>query len=484
MHQYKERSNMSTESYLAPDGELHAFMIELEQSGDFSGTLLVGKDDRVLFTGAYGFADRAKELPMKADTKLNIGSINKSFTSVAVCQLIGKGLLNLGETVEAFLPEFCEISKGRITIEMLLRHTSGLGDFHMASGYTKNQANVTTIAEYLPYCKDVVYAEPGERFSYSNAGYIILGAIIEKVSNMNYFDYVNEHVYMPAGMVNSGCYFKNAEIPNMAIGYIRPGLDGKLMPMQMGAPVDKTIEPVPNTSFLPPRGTSAGGGYSTVEDLFRFIRAVNNETLIKGGFKTLIPDGSPDYNYGISRMNPAAIEAVSHTGGAPGINSIYEFYQKLGYTFVIQSNLGALLPVWGALRKNLIPNNLEKMPPKLEVNGKTIPDYIPIIKHGAAYVSVEVLCEELDISCDITGDCAVISTGSGSRISLNAESDVIYVDGEPVKLSSPCLLMGGTLMLPFGPGGIGGSLGVMSTNPSGMAYGIVKLAEPPKMLRH
>ena len=382
--------------YLTPGGGLDSYLRELEAKGEFSGTVLVGKDDEILFVGAYGLADRSKKIPMAVDTKLNLGSVNKSFTAVAVCQLIQEGKLSVNDTVETFLPEFGEISEGRITIERLLTHTAGLGNYMEEEGYRQNVNKIVSVGDTLPYCKRLAY-EPGERYSYSNAGYTVLGAVIEAVSGRDYFDYIDEYIYKAAGMVDSGSYYRDEDVPNMAIGYVRASAQGGAPMMIMGGSVDRTIEPIPNTPMMPLRGNPAGGGYSTVEDLFRFIRAVENGVILKDGFDALVPDGSRDYNYGVGHLNPAAREAIGHNGGAPGISVYYEFYRNLGYTFAVQCNLDSSTTALSAMRKNLIPDTVEPMPPTLEVNGKVVPGATPIVKDGVVYVPVEALCRELGL---------------------------------------------------------------------------------------
>lgn len=198
---------------------LESLLADLESKGMFSGTVLIAKDDTVLLDKAYGYS--AKNVPMKIDTKLNIGSVGKSFTAVAICQLAQAGKLSFDDTVETYVPELATLSNGQMTIRHLLNHTSGLGNFFEAPGYMENKDKITKVSEMLRYITyEPLKFKPGEGFSYSNSGYIVLGLIVEAVSGQDFYTYVNEHIFRPAGMTSTGYYAKTDNIPDLAVGFM------------------------------------------------------------------------------------------------------------------------------------------------------------------------------------------------------------------------------------------------------------------------
>ena len=468
----------SAEKYLAANGELHQFLTNLNQKDEFSGTVLVGMGDEILFSGAYGYADRQKKQPMKVDTKLNVGSINKSFTGAAICQLEQAGKLRFSDPVEKYVPEMAELSNGKVTLALLLNHTSGMGNFMGVKSYRENIEAVDTVNDLLKYClMQPLLFQPGAAHSYSNSGFVVLGAVVERVSGMDYFDYIDENIYKPAGMINSGCFRRDDDVPNLAVGYVRPMLPGheNVMPRPgVPAPYDRSAQPEPNTKWLPLHGCPAGGGYSTVLDFFGYVKALRNNVLLRDALNTVMPEGELNHGRGTVRQNPAAREGLGHSGGAPGINSIYETYPNLGYTFVVQCNIDSFSPVLTELRRALIPETAEKMPPRFEVDGKTIPGVIPEIINGTAYMPIETLCAAAGTKCQLSDGTATI-TADGVRNVLKADMAEAEIDGKIEKMRFPCLMSGGTFMVPVTVAA-GSAIGFRAADPVSLQHGIVKIS--------
>jgi D-alanyl-D-alanine carboxypeptidase len=177
--------------------------------------------------------------------------------------------------------------------------------------------------------------EPGKKFRYSNAGFMVLGAVIEKVSGQTYFDYVREHVYQPAGMVNTDAYEMDYDTPNLAIGYTKQGA-------KSGHPGGRK-----NNLFMHVvKGGPAGGGFSTVEDLFRFDVALRTHRLLDAKHTEMVLTGKVDagrgghgrYGYGFMVIDYRGTRIVGHNGGFPGINSDLAMYLDRGYTVAVMSN--------------------------------------------------------------------------------------------------------------------------------------------------
>ena len=163
-------------------------------------------------------------IPNRLDTKFNLGSMNKMFTAVCIAQLVEQGKLAYDDKIDKYLSDYPNSDAARkVTIHHLLTHTSGLGDFFNDKWRAK-QFRVKKVREYFPFfAEEKLKFEPGSKWSYSNAGFMVLGAIVEQVAGQDYFEYVREHVYKPAGMVNTDAFELDHDVPNLAIGYTQTG---------------------------------------------------------------------------------------------------------------------------------------------------------------------------------------------------------------------------------------------------------------------
>jgi CubicO group peptidase (beta-lactamase class C family) len=284
-----------TESDVA--AALRARLDSLSRADVFSGAALIVHGHRVLLRDAWGLASREKRIPNRPDTKFNLGSINKIFTRVAIEQLSVAGTLRLDDTIDRYLPDYPADKGRRITIRQLLEHRAGTGDVFNAR-FDQARAGLHAIGDWVNLIRDQpLDFEPGTRQEYSNAGYVLLGAIIEKVSGETYFDYVRAHIFEPAGMHGTDSWAVDASVPNRATGYTRRG-GGAWQP---------------NTGTLPARGSSAGGGYSTLDDLRRFAEALST-----------------------GRLGIPSEAALGIAGGAPGINAALEITKD--YIAVVLAN--------------------------------------------------------------------------------------------------------------------------------------------------
>jgi D-alanyl-D-alanine carboxypeptidase len=248
---------------------------------------------------------------------------------VAVAQLVQQGKLNYTDTVAKLLPDYPnKTAAAKITVHHLLTHTSGLGDF-FGPEFDQKKDSIRDLKDYLPFfANQPLKFEPGAGWSYSNAGMIVAGLIVERVSGQNYFDYVRGHVYQPAGMKDSDSYEKTKPVAKMAVGYTRE--DGRLES---------------NYKTLPLMGSSAGGGYSTAPDLLRFAQALRAHTLLNADLTSTITTGKvatpfgDKYAYGFSDSMVDGKRVVGHNGGGPGISADMDMYWDSGYTVVVLANL-------------------------------------------------------------------------------------------------------------------------------------------------
>jgi CubicO group peptidase (beta-lactamase class C family) len=300
----------------------------------FSGGALIAKDGKPIFEKAYGLANKRSNTPNNVDTKFNLGSINKSFTSVAIAQLAQQGKLSFNDPIGKYLPDYPNKTiADKVTIHQLLTHTSGMG-MYFNDEFMKRRASLKKLADLLPlFVNDRLDFEPGEKMQYSNSGYVVLGLIIEKLTKQNYFDYVREHIFKPAGMKNTDSYELEQKVPNLAIGYTNMGLTGR---PESGPRKD-------NTPHLTGRGSSAGGGYSTLEDMLKFGQALIGHQLLNQKYTDVVlsnqmPPGQPSAGYGFFSVEVNGTRAIGNNGGGPGTNSTFTVYPELGYTVVIMSN--------------------------------------------------------------------------------------------------------------------------------------------------
>lgn len=310
--------------------EAGKFLKQASDAGEFSGVVLVARDGKPFFFEAYGLANRDFEAPNRKDTKFNLGSINKVFTQVAIAQLASQGKLALTDTVRKHLPDYPSPAADRMTIQELLTMSSGLGDIFGEKYDATPKAHLRELSDYLPlFVGQPLLFEPGTSRRYSNAGYIVLGLIIEKVSGQRYHDYVREHVFRPAGMKDTDAYPEDAIVPNRAVGYTHED-EGERAKAESGPPRV-------NIYALPARSSSAGGGYSTAADLLAFDDAIRHDRLL--------PAVWTDWFFTDKSSPPAAAPLPRRhggggfAGGTAGVNAAIETDLDTGYAIVVLSNL-------------------------------------------------------------------------------------------------------------------------------------------------
>ncbi len=313
------QSSATTGSSTFPEN-LFTYVEGLAASDQFSGVILIARDGMVVASRAFGLADRELEIPNQPDTRFNLGSINKSFTAVAILQLVEQGLLSLDATIGEVMPDYTNSEvASQVTIHQLLTHTSGMGDY-LTSAYLEYRAvtpleQLMTPSGTLPLFVDwPLQFKPGSQYGYSNEGYLVLGLVIERVSGMSYYDYVQQNIYTPAGMSHTDS-FVNENLPaNTAIGYTSMDMDG-----------NDTGSLVANTGLLTPRGLPDGGGYSTAGDLLLFFDALLSNQLLSAEYTALLLEGKVEiregvsYAYGFIRTVITGQPAITNGGNAPGV---------------------------------------------------------------------------------------------------------------------------------------------------------------------
>ena len=297
--------------------------------GSFSGAVSLSKAGELLYTGARGDAITGHS-PNTPETKFRFGSMGKMFTAVAIAQLAQAGKLSFDDALGKYLPDYPNAEVAKVTLHQLLTHTGGTGDI-FGPEFMARRAQLKELRDYVAlYGTRAPEFAPGSRHQYSNYGFILLGRVIEEVSGMSYDRYVRERIFLPAGMNSTDNQPESAQVRDLAVPYSS----------DPGGSLRSAVE------TLPWRGTSAGGGYSTVGDLQKFAAALLAHRLLDAQHTTLLltgkvatPRPGMRYAYGFEDAGlPNGLHRVGHGGGAPGMNGVLAIYPEAGYVVVVLAN--------------------------------------------------------------------------------------------------------------------------------------------------
>lgn len=301
----------------------------LDSLDGFSGAVLIAKNDSVLFKKAYGFAHFGHSIKNNIETKFSYASIGKSFTAVAIFQLIQKGKISLKDNVGKFLPNYPnETVRDSVTIELLLRHRSGLPNYFHSEKYLNTSKSKFRTIEDLQnlYENEQLEFKPNTQFAYRNTNYIVLGRIIEIVSQMPYEDYIKKHIFSIVSMKNTGNFDIDLNIKNTAENYTL----SDIYPNQL----QKTI-------FMgTAKGGPAGGGYSTVDDLYKFALAFKNNKFLNTSNTNIIKKEPKNdwYGYGMQFAGAKGSGIYGHSGGHYGVGAEWRVFEKQNYIVTLLTN--------------------------------------------------------------------------------------------------------------------------------------------------
>jgi len=297
----------------------------------FSGAVTISKNGKTILAQAYGLADREKKTPNTLQTQFRMGSMNKMFTATAILQLVQAGKIKLTDALGKYLTDYPNKDLAtKVTIHHMLTHTGGTGDF-FGPEFDKHRLELKTLQDYVKlYGARGLEFEPGTKWEYSNYGFLLLGIVVEKASGQDYYEYVREHIFKPAGMTSSDSLPEEQVVAGRSVGYTKPDGGTKL---------------VTNADTLPYRGTSAGGGYTTVEDLQRFASALLSHKLLDAEHFELLTTGHEKtprgnkYAYGFMDNSEDGVRWFGHGGGAPGMNGDLRIFPQSGYVIAVLANL-------------------------------------------------------------------------------------------------------------------------------------------------
>lgn len=307
---------------------LNSYIQSLNSKYDLYGSILIAKGNNILLEKYFGFQDQEKTIPINSNSLFGMASGGKMFTALCVAKLVEDKKLNFNDRITKYIEGFSDKSKAdKITIHHLLTHTSGVEQYWWGQ---KSDAfsNATTINDHL---KMVLAAglkiEAGKEYEYNNSNYILLGAIIEKVTGKDYFTYVKENVFDKAGMNNSGYFTK--ETKNIASPLIRSEVKNKWLEVERGKGM----------------GSSAGGSFSNLNDMLKFSNALKNNLIVsKETLKNMISVknnnlvATEDYGYGFIIQKFDNELSYGHGGTAKGVNFEFRYFPNSDITLVIFSN--------------------------------------------------------------------------------------------------------------------------------------------------
>jgi CubicO group peptidase (beta-lactamase class C family) len=345
--------------------KIDSFLSPRIAADSFAGVVAVSRNGRLVYQRAAGQANRETGAPMSVDTKLQIASTTKLLTQIAIRQLEQAGKLSLSDTVGKFLPDYPNpLVRSKVTVEQLLRHRSGVGSFWNEQFMAKH-ADVRTVRDYMSlFQNDSLLFEPGTSEAYSNGGYVLLGAIIERVSGQSYHDYMKEHVFRPAGMTETMPYDRRVSVANAAVGYTMQPLGGPVpgdrrlagqaprpgTEASAGGPRLRIVGPDgreltaeearqamarrsaagavrrSNSSIQPGMSSPAGDHYSTVGDFLKLANALTSGRLLDAA-----------HTAAVLGARYASGEDFRANGGGPGVNAEFSIYPS-GDVMVVLSN--------------------------------------------------------------------------------------------------------------------------------------------------
>lgn len=303
----------------------------------FSGAVLIARHGSILAQQAFGLANRDFGVANDLQTRFNAASLCKSWTGVAIGQLIEAGKLSFKDPLATYIEYPDADSAAEIRIEHLLSHTAGLDSYFTKEFYRTARHLLRTVDDYLALSKDQFPAfKAGTRWKYSNTGMVVLGKVIEIITGGTYFDYVQENILDRAGMTRSGFFELDHVNDNLAVGY------GKKWSVNGMKVVNSLFE-----NFV--GGCPAGCGFSTVEDTFRFAEALKDGQLVSKEMAGILTSAkpelnSPDYGYGFGVHPERAL--YGHSGGLLGVSANLDIVEKPeGWVIVVLANdLGMRAP--------------------------------------------------------------------------------------------------------------------------------------------
>jgi CubicO group peptidase (beta-lactamase class C family) len=298
--------------------------VKMQMAGDrFTGAVLVARHGEILLDQAYGLANREWQIPNMPSTRFRIGSITKQFTAAAILLLEEQGRLRIDDALVNFLPDVPAAWRP-ITLRQLLSHTSGIPSFTSLPDLAVLRRSPLELEKGLARLYDLpLEFEPGEKYSYSNSGYLLLGLIIEQVSGQGYGAFLRGQILQPLGLKDTDCDSNTAIIPLRASGYvINAGRHENAPYINMEV------------------AHAAGALYSTTHDLLHWTRALFGGRLLSAAsLGKMTAPGKGNYGLGLVVQTVNGRKLIEHAGSIEGFNSHLAHYPGSGITVVVLANI-------------------------------------------------------------------------------------------------------------------------------------------------
>jgi CubicO group peptidase (beta-lactamase class C family) len=305
----------------------------------FMGTVLVARGSQVLLSKGYGSADLEWNVANTPDTKFRLGSVTKQFTAASILLLEERGKLSVQDPVKKYVPD-APAAWDKITIFHLLTHTSGIPNFTGFSDYQKLEPFAATPTELVARFRDKpLDFQPGERWSYSNSGYVLLGYLIEKLSGMSYEKFLQENIFTPLGMKDSGYDSNSAVIPRRASGYD-------------WVPAKNAFQ---NSGFIHMTIPHAAGAlYSTTEDLLKWQQGLYGGKILKAAsLEKMATPFKENYAFGLVVETAGGHKVIAHGGGIEGFNTNLEYFPEDKLSVIVLRNVTGPGPGPGEISRKL-----------------------------------------------------------------------------------------------------------------------------------
>jgi CubicO group peptidase (beta-lactamase class C family) len=302
--------------------------------GQFNGSILVSQNGKIIYKKAFGMANIELKAPNETDTKYRLASVSKQFTAMLIMQLVQQGKVALTVPITTYLPDYPKEQGQKITLHHLLNHSSGIPNFTSFREYRDKIMRNPHTPQELVHLFDTLKLEfqPGERFNYSNSGYVLLGHIIEKVSGKTYEQCLKDQIFGPLKMNNSGFDHNDAILTKRAQGYEKVGNEFL------------------NTSFIDMSVPFAAGSlYSTIEDLYLWDQALYTDVLLSAKLREQLftnyfegKQGNYGYGWGIyalpSVRSAQTLTFTEHSGGINGFNTFISRVLNDKHCVILLSN--------------------------------------------------------------------------------------------------------------------------------------------------
>lgn len=360
----------------------------------FMGSVMVAKNGKIIFSKSYGMADLEWNVPNSSATRFNIASMTKQFTAAAILLLEDRGKLKTDDPVKKYLAD-APASWDKITIYHLLTHTSGIADD--AAKYEPGPP------EKLLFRDTPLKFQPGEQWAYTNLGYIVLGYLLEKVSGQTYEEFVQQNIFKPLGMNDSGLMSFVNLIPRRASGYW-PGNNG----------IENADRPDPRTGF------SAGSLYSTTEDLLRWKEGLfGGKLLTPASLRKMTTPFKSDYACGLHVNRVDGHLMIEHDGNNIGFNSDMAYYPEERIAVIVLANLNGT--VTGEMTKALAAVAHREAPPIPSVHKE-----IPLSKEVLARYAGTFEFSHFTLEMALERNHLLVKYDNGATLAVFPESETKF----------------------------------------------------------